>query len=139
VTNENDGAVLAIERAPGCGNIFREGGKRVLDDGDAIAALRQLVIDAAPARTASTLTPLLKRLEAAELVRRLRNPNNERQVVVSLTPQGKALKSKAGCLGDAMLTASGQTPEALGKLNEDVRRLRDAIYASIGGWNLSEQ
>jgi len=85
----------------------------------------------------STLTPLLKRLEGAGLVSRLRNPENERQVVVSLTPLGSALKSKAGCLGEALLTASGQTPEALGALNNEVRRLRDAIYASIGVWNLS--
>ncbi len=85
----------------------------------------------------STLTPLLKRLEAAGLVSRLRNPDNERQVVISLTASGGALKSKAGCLGDALLQASGQTPEALGVLNNEVRRLRDAIYASTGDWNLS--
>ena len=53
----------------------------------------------------STLTPLLKRLEAAKLVRRKRNPENERQVVVVLTPQGRALEAKAGCLGDALLAA----------------------------------
>src|SRR3712207_6426916 len=39
----------------------------------------------------STLTPLLKRLEAAGLVRRARCPEDERQVRVSLTDRGKAL------------------------------------------------
>lgn len=84
----------------------------------------------------STLTPLLKRLEAAGLVRRTRNPENERQVVVSLTPQGIALKSKSGCLGEALLTASGRAPAELASLNEEVRQLRDAIYTRIGGWTV---
>ena len=83
----------------------------------------------------STLTPLLKRLEAAGLLRRTRNPDNERQVVVELTEQGQALRSRAGCLGEALLSASGQTPAQLGELNRDVRNLRDAIYAHIGGWD----
>jgi MarR family transcriptional regulator, organic hydroperoxide resistance regulator len=81
----------------------------------------------------STLTPLLKRLETAGLVRRTRNPENERQVVVALTDQGLAVKSRAGCLGDALLAAAGQSPAHLGELNRNVRALRDAIYAHIGG------
>lgn len=82
----------------------------------------------------STLTPLLKRLEAAGLVKRTRNPANERQVVVALTDQGRAMRSRAGCLGESLLGASGQSPAALGALNADVRGLRDAIYGQIGGW-----
>ncbi|TCT02638.1 MarR family winged helix-turn-helix transcriptional regulator [Aquabacter spiritensis] len=82
----------------------------------------------------STLTPLLKRLEAAGFVRRTRNPDNERQVVVALTDLGRALKKRAGCLGDALLAASGQSAARLGALNQDVRGLRDAIYAHIGDW-----
>lgn len=85
----------------------------------------------------STLTPLLKRLEAAGLVHRARNPENERQVLVELTEGGRALCMKSGCLGEALLAASGETAQRLAALNADVRRLRDAIYASIGGWNLS--
>ncbi len=85
----------------------------------------------------STLTPLLKRLESAGLVDRARNPQNERQVVVGLTEEGVSLRARAGCLGDTLLSASGQTPRELGELNSDVKRLRDAIYASIGGWDLS--
>jgi len=84
----------------------------------------------------STLTPLLKRLEANGIVERARNPDNERQVIVALTDAGRALESKAGCLGAALLEASGQTPEALGELNQGVRSLRDSVYGSIGGWKL---
>ncbi|WP_037457533.1 MarR family winged helix-turn-helix transcriptional regulator [Skermanella stibiiresistens] len=83
----------------------------------------------------STLTPLLKRLEVAGLIQRTRNPENERQVVVALTNQGRALKDRAGCLGEALLEASGQSPAELGDLNMKVRRLRDEIYSRIGRWS----
>lgn len=82
----------------------------------------------------STLTPVLKRLEVAQLVRRTRNPDNERQVVVALTAEGKALQMKGGGLADALLESTGETARALAKLNEDVRQLRDRIYSHIGGW-----
>ncbi|MBA4751493.1 MAG: MarR family transcriptional regulator [Sphingopyxis sp.] len=85
----------------------------------------------------STLTLLLKRLEAVGMVSRTRNPSNERQVVVALTDTGRALQSRAGCLGDALLEASGQSPAALGVLNKDIRALRDAVYANVGGWDLT--
>ena len=85
------------------------------------------------------MTPLLKRLETAGIVRRTRNPENERQVVVALTDAGRALRSKAGCLGDALLEASGQSPAALGDLNKGIRALRDSIYSHVGGWNLTAE
>lgn len=85
----------------------------------------------------STLTPLLKRLETAGLVRRARNPENERQVVVALTDAGRDLRSRAGCLADALLSTSGQEPAHLNAIASDLRRLRDAIYASSGDWSVS--
>src|SRR5882762_7888585 len=42
-----------------------------------------------------TLTPLLKRLEQAGLVKRTRSTADERQVLISLTTQGESLKDKA--------------------------------------------
>ena len=42
-----------------------------------------------------TLSPLLKRLEAAGLVTRARRTADERSVEVSLTAEGRALKSRA--------------------------------------------
>lgn len=82
----------------------------------------------------STLTPLLKRLEAAGHLSRTRNPANERQVVVALTDTGRELRSRAGCLADALLSASGQSPAHLNRINRDVRELRDAIYEHTGIW-----
>lgn len=83
----------------------------------------------------STLTPLLKRLESAGLVHRTRNTINERQVVISLTKEGDALRFRAGCLGDTLLEASGQTPVALAKLNGEINQLRKAVYKHIGRWS----
>src|SRR5579864_9651960 len=42
-----------------------------------------------------TLTPLLKRLEAAHLVKRTRSSEDERQVLIALTSRGQALREKA--------------------------------------------
>lgn len=81
----------------------------------------------------STLTPLLKRLEAAGLVSRTRNPSNERQVVIALTERGRALQPDSGCLGQALLAASGQTPAALGALNQQLVDLRDMLYGRSAG------
>lgn len=82
----------------------------------------------------STLTPVLKRLEVAQLVRRTRNPENERQVIVALSDKGKALQMRGGCLADALLKSTGESAASLAKVNEDVRRLRDRIYDHLGGW-----
>lgn len=82
----------------------------------------------------STLTPLLKRLESAGLLARLRNRDDERQVIVSLTEDGKALQAKGGCLADALLESTGDSAATMAKLNADVRRLRDTIYDHLGGW-----
>src|SRR3954470_20476679 len=45
-----------------------------------------------------TLTPLLKRLEAAQLIKRRRSTKDERQVLIALTQQGHALREKARAL-----------------------------------------
>ncbi|MBX9459476.1 MAG: MarR family transcriptional regulator [Rhizobium sp.] len=82
----------------------------------------------------STLTPLLKRLEAAGFLSRTRNPDNERQVIVVLTEKGHALRKRAGCLGDALVQTAALTSDGLARLNSDVRRLRDEIYSRTGGW-----
>lgn len=79
----------------------------------------------------STMTPLLKRLEAAGLVERTRNPVNERQVIVTLTTPGKALRKRAGCLGETLLKASRRSAPELGLINTQLKGLRDAVYESL--------
>ena len=75
----------------------------------------------------STITPLVKRLEQAGFIARQRNPADERQVVVSLTPQGKALRAESGCLTETLLQRSGLTVEQIVDLNDRVRALNKAL------------
>lgn len=77
----------------------------------------------------STITPLVKRLEQAGLVVRQRNPADERQVNVTLTPRGKALRAETRSLADALYRKGGMTPPQIADLNERVKALRDAFRA----------
>jgi len=78
----------------------------------------------------STITPLVKRLEAAGTVTRERNPKDERQVIVSLTSKGRDLEKRTACLTQSLLERSGLTPDQLIKLNGQVQKLRDALLES---------
>jgi DNA-binding MarR family transcriptional regulator len=75
----------------------------------------------------STVTPLVKRLEASQLVSRVRHPEDERRVVVSLTQRGRDLEEESRCLGQELLTRSGMEPKDLMALNAQVQRLRQAL------------
>ena len=74
-----------------------------------------------------TLTPLLKRLEAAGLIRRERSREDERQVLLHLTAAGEALREKGGCVPSAMGQAIGAAVHPDGRLLADLAALRDAL------------
>jgi DNA-binding MarR family transcriptional regulator len=78
----------------------------------------------------STLTPLLKRLEAAGLVRRARCPEDERQVRVSLTDRGKALEAEARQhAGARRLARAFANPDQAKALKEGIVALRERLLA----------
>ena len=79
-----------------------------------------------------TLTPLLKRLEAAHLVKRTRSSEDERQVLIALTPQGHALKDKARSVPQSILAASDCTVPELVAMKDEIVALRDRLNAVIG-------
>jgi DNA-binding MarR family transcriptional regulator len=79
-----------------------------------------------------TLTPLLKRLEAAGFVKRTRSTEDERQVIVALTSQGGALKEKARSLPLSILAASECSVAELAALKKEVESLRDKLNAALG-------
>ena len=79
-----------------------------------------------------TLTPLLKRLEAARLVKRARSREDERQVLVALTPQGQALKETARSVPPAILAASGCSLGELTAMKRNLIALRDQLNAAVG-------
>jgi len=74
-----------------------------------------------------TLTPLLKRLEAAQLLKRTRNPADEREVLIALTSQGQALKEKARTVPQSILAASACSIAELSAMKNDLVALRDRL------------
>ena len=78
----------------------------------------------------STLTPLLKRLEAQGQVTRSRDPRDERQVRVRLTSAGHALKDHAAEVPSCILAASGLDLDNLRRLQTEITALRDSLEAA---------
>jgi DNA-binding MarR family transcriptional regulator len=77
-----------------------------------------------------TLTPLLKRLEAAGLVSRIRDKADERQVRITLTAAGKALKQKAKGIPQALLCAADLSLGELGALRSKLEGLAANLRAA---------
>ena len=73
----------------------------------------------------NTLTPILKKLETMGYLRRQRSPEDERQVVVSLTPAGRRLREKA--LPMNLVKESGLAPADFAKIQKAVSVLRDNL------------
>ena len=76
-----------------------------------------------------TLTPLLKRLELAGLIKRTRSTEDERQVLIGLTPQGQALKDKARAVPPSILAASQCSIAELSAVKDEIVALRDRLNA----------
>jgi DNA-binding MarR family transcriptional regulator len=74
-----------------------------------------------------TLTPLLKRLEASGLIARVRDDIDERQVRITLTKEGRALKKKAQLIPHNVVCATGQTQQALKALRDQLAALRSDL------------
>lgn len=70
-----------------------------------------------------TVTPLLKRLERDGLLRRGRDPANERLLRVELTQAGHALRVKAGAARDRIVCALGGTEEPIQALKSEIDRV----------------
>jgi DNA-binding MarR family transcriptional regulator len=82
-----------------------------------------------------TLTPLLKRLEAAGFVSRARDAADERQVRIALTPAGRSLKQKAKGIPAKLLCASGLSLAEIKGLHGALGRLAANLTAAVGTEN----
>ena len=92
------------------------------EDGLAVSAIADRL-----SLESSTITPLVKRLESAGFLTRLRNRRDERQVLVSLTGKGRSMQQKTTCLTETLLERSGLSVDQIVKLNSQVQKLRDAL------------
>jgi DNA-binding MarR family transcriptional regulator len=79
----------------------------------------------------ATLTPLLKRMESAGLVERVRSARDERQVIVSLTPAGRDMQKEAGKIMSSVLCATQCSKEEAIALKDQLVALRNNLEKSI--------
>lgn len=73
----------------------------------------------------NTLTPILKKLETAGYLTRRRDPEDERQVRVSLTEAGRRLREKG--LNMTLVKQTGLPAEEFSRLQREVSNLRDNL------------
>jgi DNA-binding MarR family transcriptional regulator len=73
----------------------------------------------------NTLTPILKKLEAMGYLRRQRDAGDERQVLLSLTAEGRKLRERAFPM--SLAVATGLTPAEFPVVRDAVVKLRDNL------------
>jgi DNA-binding MarR family transcriptional regulator len=78
-----------------------------------------------------TLSPLLKRLEAAGLVRRARNPVDQRNLALALTDAGRRLRAKAEQIPAGIVERLGMPVEELLALQGSLTRVIAAAQQSL--------
>lgn len=79
----------------------------------------------------STLTPLLKRMEAAGHVIRQRDPKDERRVRIRLTEAGWALQERARHIPQCLDQSGAVTAAEAADLRAEIRKLRLALTAAL--------
>ena len=81
-----------------------------------------------------TVTPLLKRMEQGGFVTRRRDPDDERRVMIDLTPYGRALREEAkgvpGALATCLALDYGEAISLHGLTTTLVRKLSDDLSKS---------
>ena len=116
--------LLAIARFAGFTG-FRFPPRRRLFDGGIT------VEDLALAQDAATISPLLRRLEAAGFITRQRADGNERALSVELTPKGAALRQEALKVPGTMMDRLGLTRGQVTELHASMLALIAATSGSM--------
>jgi DNA-binding MarR family transcriptional regulator len=79
-----------------------------------------------------TLSPLLKRLEAADLLRRERNPRDQRNLALALTQRGRALRAEAEKIPAGIVDRLGMPVEDLMALHTALTQVISASQRALG-------
>lgn len=77
-----------------------------------------------------TLTPMLKRMERAGLIRRIRDTQDERLVRITLTQPGRDLRARALHVPCAIAGIMGLPVERMAAIRDDLLALRQAMEAA---------
>jgi DNA-binding MarR family transcriptional regulator len=94
------------------------------EDGQTVSALgEKLALDS------GTLTPLLKRLQAQGALSRERDAEDERRVIVRLSPAGRRLKARARKVPPQVVRATGCELDEVVALTRQLGALRDSLAA----------
>ena len=78
-----------------------------------------------------TLSPLVKRLEVAGLVRRDRDPRDERALAIALTDRGRELRARAEAIPAGIVENLGMPVEELQALHDALARVIDASQHAL--------
>jgi DNA-binding MarR family transcriptional regulator len=73
----------------------------------------------------NTLTPILKKLESLGFLTRRRDPSDERQVIISLSEAGRALREKGA--QRTLVKAAELEPDEFAQTQRTVAKLRDNL------------
>ena len=79
----------------------------------------------------STLTPLLKKLEAMGHLTRQRDPEDERQVRLRITPQGRSVREQALAFRGEQVAAMGLDAAEFKGLREQLVKLRTNLFTAM--------
>jgi MarR family transcriptional regulator, organic hydroperoxide resistance regulator len=80
-----------------------------------------------------TLSPLLKRLEAAGLLRRERNPKDQRNLALALTEKGEALREEAEKIPAGIVERLGMPVDELMSLHQALTSVIAASQRALAG------
>jgi len=75
----------------------------------------------------NTITPVLKRMEAQGLITRQRSEEDERKVIVTLTPKGKELQIEAASIPEKLVAGLVSSNVKI----EELQTLKDQLYLII--------
>jgi MarR family transcriptional regulator, organic hydroperoxide resistance regulator len=79
-----------------------------------------------------TLSPLLKRLEAAGLLRRERDASDQRNLALALTEKGRAMRADAERIPAGIVARLGMPVDELVSLQSALTRVIDASRQALG-------
>jgi len=74
----------------------------------------------------ATTSPLVKRLEAMDLVRRERDPHDERALLIALTDKGRAMRAQAVGIPASMVEGLGLDRDEI----EQIRAAAELLYVA---------